>query len=106
MGTLRKIFTTSVGAALMTEEGLRNAFTDIKLTRQARDYIARQALKGKEEVSKVVAGEIKRFLDHVDIHKVLSGLTLHIQASITIGPRDGSREPMKLSINNLKIRKR
>ena len=105
MGTLRKIFTTGVGAALMTEEGLRNAFTDIKLTRQARDYITRQALKGKEEVSKVVAGEIKRFLDHVDLHKALAGLTLHVQASITIGPRDGSREPMKLTVKNLKIRR-
>lgn len=106
MGTLRKIFTTSVGAALMTEEGLRNAFADIKLTSQARDYIARQALKGKEEVTKVVAGEIKRFLDHVDLHKVLTGLTLNVEATITLGPRTGRRDHSKVTIRSLRIRKK
>ncbi len=106
MGAIRKILTTGVGAALMTENGIRNAFSDIKLTRQATDYIARQAQKGKEEFTKVFAGELKRFLDHVDLHKALAGMKLHIEATITVGPKEGGREKVSVSVRRLKIRRK
>ena len=109
MGTLRKILTTGVGAALMTEEGLRSVLSDIKLTRQARDYISRQASKGKEELAKVLASELKGFLDRVNIHdeiqKALAGMKLEVQATVTLSPRDGLKDQTKMTVRKLKIRK-
>lgn len=102
MGTLRKILTTGVGAALMTESGLRSALSDIKL----RDYLARQASKGKEELTKVLVSEIKRFLEHIDLHeeiqKALSGMTLEVNASVRLAPSDSKKET-RLTVRRLKI---
>jgi hypothetical protein len=85
MGTLKKILTTGVGAALMTESGIRSAISEIQLTRQAKEYLARQAQKGKEEVVKILARELKKSLNHIDIHreiqKALDGLTLTVAFS-------------------------
>jgi hypothetical protein len=109
MGTLRKILTTGVGAALMTENGLRQALSDIQLTRQARDYISRQASKGKEEITKVLAAELKRFLGRVNLHdeiqKALAGMKLEVQATVTLAPRETSRDQTKFTVKKLKIRR-
>jgi DNA-binding IclR family transcriptional regulator len=105
MGTLRKILTTGVGAALMTENGIRNALSDMKL----KEYLARQASKGKEELTKVVAAELKRFLEHVDLHeeiqKALTGMKLEIQATVTLAAKDKARDHIKYTVKKLKIRK-
>ncbi len=85
MGTLRKILTTGVGAALMTESSLRNALSEIKLTQQAREYFARQL--------------------HEEIQKALCGLTLEIQATVKISPRDSAKKENRFTVRRLKIRK-
>lgn len=104
MGTLRKILTTGVGAALMTESGLRNAISDIKLS----DTIARQVLKGKEELSRVLAGEIKRFLERINIHeevqRALAGMTIEVQATVKLTPT-ASKKDTRVTVRRLKIKK-
>ncbi len=57
MGAIRKIITTGLGAALMTEQG-------------ARQYIARQMDQRKKELAKVI---------HEEIRKALDGLTFEIR---------------------------
>lgn len=106
MGALRKILTTGVGAALMTEGRIRNAVSDINVTRQAKDYLTRQAQKGKEEFAKVVVGELKGFLSQVDLHeeirKALTGLTVEVQARLRIIPSDASRDHLKIRVRKKK----
>lgn len=88
MSTLRKILTTGVGAALMTESGIRSAISDSKLTQQATDYLSKQLIKGKEEIVKMVVGEFKKFLEKIDIQKeirrALEGLDIEVQAFIRV----------------------
>ena len=89
----------------MTEEGIRNAISDMKL----KEYITRQASKGKEELTKVVAAELKRFLEHVDlrqeIQKALTGMKIEIQATVTLAAKDKARDQVKYTVKRLKIRK-
>ncbi len=93
MGTLKKIITTGVGAALMTEESLRNALADIQVTRQAKDYLSRQAQKGKKEFTRVLVGEFKKFLNHInlqeEIRKALGGLTVEVTFKYRPNARTG-----------------
>ena len=95
MGTLRKILTTGVGAALMTESSLRNALSEIKVTQQARDYL-----------SKTLAGEIRKFLGHINLHreiqKALTGLTFEIAARVKI---ESAGDQVKASIKNVRVKK-
>lgn len=93
MGAIRKIFTTGVGAALMTENTLRTKLAEMNLTQQARDYL-----------NKALAGEVKRFLNHINLHrelqKALTGLTLEVEAKVKIvGPGD------RLQVKDLRLRR-
>ncbi len=69
----------------MTEGSIRNALSDIKLTRQAKSYLFDQMSKGKEELTKVLSAEFKKFLGQVNIpqevQKALEGLTIKISIS-------------------------
>ena len=91
---------TGIGAALITESGIRNALSDIRLTHQAKEYLSKQAQKGKEEVTRVLVREVKRFLNEVHLHeelqKALAGLSLEIEAKIKIVPsKDGNGNQVK-----------
>lgn len=101
MSTLRKILTTGVGAALMTESGIRSALSDNKITQQAVDYLTKQLVKGKEEVVNLVVGEFKKFLSQIDIQKefrkALEGLDIEIQAFIRINSDEMGTEETRFS---------
>lgn len=70
MGTFEKIIRTGLGAALITEK-------------EARSYLSRQARRSKEELTNIVAREMARFLQRIDlkteIRKALEGLTIEIR---------------------------
>lgn len=70
MGALEKIIRTGLGAALMTEEGVRTA-------------LAKQAKRRKTDLENIIAREIGRFLSRINIHqeirKALEGLTIEVK---------------------------
>ena len=86
MSTMRKILATGVGAALMTEDGIR-------------EYLARQTQKGKDEIVKVVLGELKKFLEHLDLQselrKALSGMTIEVEAKVRLTPSARKKTPFQ-----------
>ncbi|MBI2068141.1 MAG: hypothetical protein HYW02_07630 [Deltaproteobacteria bacterium] len=70
MGALEKILRTGLGAALITEEGIKG-------------YISKQAQQRKQEIANRIAREFSNFLRRVDLHKeirkALQGLTIEIR---------------------------
>ena len=84
MRVFRNLISTGMDAALRTG----NALTDNELTRQARDYVAKQALKGRDEVTKILAAELKHFLDKLDLRRdlasALEDLTLEVKAQVHV----------------------
>ena len=86
--TLRKILTTGIGAALMTEESLSKLLSDIKLPRDAKNYLVKQAQKRKSDLANIVAQELKGFLSriniHEELHKALHGLRVDVEATIHV----------------------
>jgi hypothetical protein len=87
---LRRAFLTGVGALFMTEEGIRNAVGDLKLPKDALAFLAGQAEKSRAEVARVVTQEVRRFLEgealQRELWKVLTGVTLEVNASIQLKP--------------------
>lgn len=92
--SLKKLFVTGLGAALMTEEGILKILSDIKLPGDAKNFILSQAQKRKEDVTRIIAGEVKLFLKKVNIHeelrKTLTGLKIDIVATIHVD-KEGTR---------------
>jgi hypothetical protein len=98
---VKKTLLTGVGAVFMTEEGIRNALSEMKLPKNVIAAAVSQADKTKREISGMIASEVRHFLDgiRVDeiIRKALVGQTIEINATIRIKPdkkkRPGNKPP-------------
>lgn len=87
---VRRAVLTGVGALFMTEEGIRNLVGEMKLPKDALAFLLTQADKTRSEVARVVTQEVRRFLESEtlrrEIWKVLTGVTLEVNASIQLKP--------------------
>lgn len=83
---LKKTLLTGAGAVFMTEEGIRNALSELKMPKNMIASAVAQADKTKREVSSLIANEVRHFLDRIKVEdiikKALEGQTLEISASI------------------------
>jgi hypothetical protein len=74
----------------MTEEGLRNLVGEMKLPKDALAFLLAQADKTRSEAVRVVTHEVRRFLESEtlrrEIWKVLTGVTLEVNATIQLKP--------------------
>lgn len=86
--TLRKILLTSLGTVLMTEEGVIKHLSELKLPREAKNYLVKQAQKRKSDLANIIVSELKGFLGriniHEELHKALQGLKIDVAATIHI----------------------
>ncbi|NOZ87016.1 MAG: hypothetical protein GXP49_12280 [Deltaproteobacteria bacterium] len=105
---LRKALVTSLGALFMTEEGMRNVISDLKLPKEAVVYLAKQSEKTKGEVLRIVASEFRKFLEKMDVtrelQKVLSGLALEVTTEIHFKQVDNEGKKVKPSSTKLRAR--
>lgn len=70
----------------MTEEGIRHALSDLKMPKNVISSIVAQAERTKQEVSTMVAKEVRHFLDGIKVDdilkKALMGQTIEVSATI------------------------
>src|SRR4051794_7288687 len=87
---VRRAVLTGVGALFMTEEGIRNLVGEMKLPKDALGFLLAQAEKTRSEVARVVTQEVRRFLESEtlrrEIWKVLTGVTLEVNATVQLKP--------------------
>jgi hypothetical protein len=89
---VRKAILAGVGALFMTEEGARRLARDWKLPKEVIGFIGQQASSAKDEVMRVFAEEVRRFLqsDAVrrELGKVLESMAVEVHAEIRLKPAD------------------
>lgn len=90
----RKAVLAGMGAVFMTEEGIRKTVSELRLPKEAIGYVAGQAERTREEVSRVLRKEVRRFLNSErfmnEITRLLSNVTLEIKAEVRVrGPDEG-----------------
>lgn len=89
---VRKVAVAGLGAIFMTEEGIRNLAGQLKLPKEMLGFILTQAEKTKDEVGRVLAEELRRFLQSEKLReefvKLMSGMTLDVRAQIRLVPAD------------------
>ena len=88
----RRALTTGIGAVFMSEESLRSQMRDMKLPKEAMNYVVGQADKTKREIVAAIARETREFLSKLEVDKVLAralvGTTVEIQTRIKILPKE------------------
>ena len=86
LDALRKLLVTGIGTALMTEDSLLKYLSELKLPREAKNYVLAQAQKGKEELARAVSTELGRHIAKMDIQeeirKALHGMKIHLKATV------------------------
>lgn len=87
---VRKMAVAGMGALFMTEEGLRGLASQLKLPKDVLAYLLSQAQNTKDDISRVVSEEIRRFLQSDKLRdeflKLVSGMTLEVTAQVRLVP--------------------
>lgn len=85
---IRKLLVSGLSTASMTEEGIRNALSDLPLPKDAVHYLLSQTEKGRHDLYRTVSDEVKTFLRGLnltgELRQALVGLRLEVSGSIRI----------------------
>jgi len=95
---IRKLAVAGLGAAVLTEEGLRQLAGQLRLPKDLLSGVLSQADKTKEELARIIGDEIRNFL-HSEVAregmaKLLEDMKLEVKAEIRLVPKDKA-EPTK-----------
>lgn len=91
---LKKLVTTGLGAAFMTEESIRNYLSDLKLPKEVVNTVLQSAAKSKEELMSRVGNEIIKVVQKIDFVKEASRFVeehkFKISAEVEVIKRDSA----------------
>ena len=97
---VKKTFAAGMGAVFTTEEGIRRITKDLSLPKDVANYLANTAGNTKDELIRIVAREVREFLQSVnlseEIAKMLTTLSFEVKTEIRFIPNDekyGSVKP-------------
>lgn len=89
---VKKTFTAGMGAVFTTEEGIRKLTKEMTLPKDVAGYLANTASTTKDEILRIVAGEVREFLQSVnlgeEIAKMLTTLSFEVKTEIRFIPND------------------
>jgi hypothetical protein len=92
---MRKAAFAGLGALFMTEESLRRTAAQIPLPKEALAGLLAQAERTKEDVTRVLTEELRRFLRSETLKRELSqifaGMSVEVNARIRLVPDDKPR---------------
>ena len=69
---LKKVLTTGITAAFMTEEAIRTRVSELKLPKETLNMLLAGASKSKEDLMNRVSGEVIRIINKIDFVKEAS----------------------------------
>ena len=85
---LKKVLTTGVTAAFMTEEGVRSVLKDLPLPKDMVGSLVENAKNTKTEFVSSVKNELKSYLDKIDlskeIDKIVEKYDFEIKATVSL----------------------
>jgi hypothetical protein len=87
---MRKAAFAGLGALFMTEESLRKTAGQLRLPKEALTALLAQAERTKDDVTRVLAEELRRFLrsDALkgELAKIFAGMSVEVNARIRLVP--------------------
>jgi len=89
---LKRAFYAGIGAVFTTEEGVRKMVSDFSLPKDAANYLITQAQGTKNELFRVVASELRGWLEKIDIQgeltRMLTMVSVEVKTEIRFIPND------------------
>jgi uncharacterized Fe-S cluster-containing radical SAM superfamily protein len=89
---VKRTFYAGLGAVFTTEEGIRKLATEFSLPKDVANYLIHSAQSTKDELFRIVARELREFLQSLNLHqelaKLLTTLSFEIKTEIRFIPND------------------
>lgn len=89
---VKKVVGTSIGAAFLTEDAIKNVLSDLPLPKDVVKGLINQAKDSKKDFIDNIKNEFKLYLDKVDptkeIDKVLDKYDIEIKANLSFKRRN------------------
>jgi hypothetical protein len=89
---VKRTFYAGLGAVFTTEEGIRKLASEFSLPKDVVTYLVSTAASTKDELFRVVAHEMRGFLEGLNLHqemaKLLTTLSFEIKTEIRFIPND------------------
>jgi hypothetical protein len=106
---VKRLFVAGMGAFLTSEEGIRRLATEFSLPKEVASYLVTQAQTTKSELFRVVAREIRSFLESInlgaELTKILTSLTFEVKMQIRLLPSDKGNAIVPQVKGDLKVLK-
>lgn len=87
---VRRVAWAGLGAVFMSEEGIRRLASQLKLPKEALNYLLSQADKTKDEIGRVVSEEVRKLLQSErlrdELLKMIAGMTIEVRAEVKLVP--------------------
>jgi hypothetical protein len=88
----KRTFYAGLGAVFTTEEGIRKIVNDFSLPKDVANYLVSQAQGTKDEMFRLLAIELRGWLDKLNLHqelaKLLTTLSFEIKTEVRFIPND------------------
>lgn len=92
---IKRLFVAGLGAVFASEEGIRRLATEFSLPKEMAGYLVSQAQATKNELFRIVAGEVRGFLESInlgaELKKILTSLTFEVKMQIRLLPSDDEK---------------
>lgn len=99
---IRRLFYAGIGAVFTTEEGVRRLANEFSLPKDVARYLIQQAQSTKDDLFRVVAAELRGFLESLNLNeelqRLLTSLSFEIRTEIRFVPND--QKVLRPSIKN------
>ena len=98
---LKKVLAAGVGAVFLTEEGIRNMVSEMKLPKEALSYLLAQTDRTRRDIFEAVSKEVKKYLRSKELEKLLSQMlehfTIEVKAEIKFKTKDKGGAKVQLT---------
>jgi hypothetical protein len=89
---LKRTFYAGLGAVFTTEEGIRRLTNEFSLPKDVASFLVQQAQSTKNELFRIVAAEVRGFLESLNLNeelqRLLTSLSFEIKTEIRFIPND------------------
>ena len=89
---VRRTILGGIGAVFASEEGIRKLASEVSLPKDVVNFLLQQATNSKDEVLRVVAKEVRGFLESANLsaemQKLLTQLSLEVKTEVRFIPND------------------
>jgi hypothetical protein len=96
---VRRTIFAGLGAVFTTEEGIRKLASEIPLPKEVVNFLIQQAGSSKDELFRIVARELRTFLESAnlagELQKLLTSLSFEIKTEVRFIPNDEAVSGLK-----------